>query len=288
MRILRLVDRGRPVLRVGEVSRELGLQKSTVSRLLRTMSEHELVERERHGQGYVAGRRGLVLADLYLSAHSLLELVDGAIEALVSEFEFVGYVGVLSGSDIVLLRVRHGHYPLRLVQEVGKRIPAILTSLGFALLARKSDAEVSELLREEAGAKPARIVARLDEIRRNGTAAISSAIIPGIGAIGAAVGEFGRRGARLRPLLPGERRRREAYGAHGRAGARGGDAHRPAAGRPGLGLARSLRKGDRAALLAPAAAPRAAQSQGRRLAMSPRERAARLVLGRQASGRRIT
>jgi DNA-binding IclR family transcriptional regulator len=188
MRMLRLVDRSRPVLRVGEVSRELGLQKSTVSRLLRTMSEHELIERERHGQGYVAGRRGLVLADLYLSGHSLLELVDGAIEALVSEFEFVGYVGVLSGSDIVLLRVRHGRYPLRLVQEVGKRIPAILTSIGLALLARKSDAEVSELLRDKSGAGPSGITARLDEVRRNGTAAISSAIIPGIGAIGTAVG----------------------------------------------------------------------------------------------------
>ena len=191
MRILRLVDRSRPVLRVGEVSRELGLQKSTVSRLLRSMSEHELVERERHGQGYVAGRRGLVLADLYLSTHSLLELVDGAIDALVSEFGFVGYIGGLSGSDIVILRVKHGHYPLRLVQEVGKRIPATLTSLGLALLARKSDTELAELLRNEKGAEPASLTARLDEIRRNGTAAISSAIIPGIGAIGTAVGEPG-------------------------------------------------------------------------------------------------
>jgi DNA-binding IclR family transcriptional regulator len=191
MRILRLVDRGRPVLRVGEVSRDLRLQKSTVSRLLRMMSEHELIERERHGQGYVAGRRGLVLADLYLSAHSLLDLVDSAIDALVSEFGFVGYVGALSGSDVVLLRVKHGTYPLRLVQEAGKRIPATLTSLGLALLARKRDTEVIELLRDDKRIAASDIEARLDEIRRNGTAAISSAIIPGIGAIGTAVGEPG-------------------------------------------------------------------------------------------------
>jgi DNA-binding IclR family transcriptional regulator len=190
MRILRLADRTSPVLRVGEVSRELGLQKSTVSRLLRTLCEHELVEREHDGQGYVAGRRSLVLADLYLAAHTLLDRVESAIDALVAEFGFVGYIGALSGPDIVILRVKHGSYPLRLVQEVGKRMPATSTALGLALLARKSDAEVAELLRA-AGARPepARLAERLGEIRRDGTASISSAIIPGIAAIGAALGE---------------------------------------------------------------------------------------------------
>jgi DNA-binding IclR family transcriptional regulator len=193
MRVLRLADQSRPVLRVGEVSRELGLQKSTVSRLLRTMSEHELIERERSGQGYVAGRRALVLADLYLSAHTLLDLVDSAVNALVGEFEFVGYVAALSGADIVVLRVKHGRYPLRLVQEVGKRIPATSTALGLALLARKSDAEALELVRAgtDAHAEPSLLARRLDEIRSEGTASISSAIIPGIAAIGAAVGEPG-------------------------------------------------------------------------------------------------
>ena len=193
MRVLKLADHSRPVLRVGEVSRELGLQKSTVSRLLRAMSEHELIERERDGQGYVAGRRALVLADLYLSAHTLLDLVGGAIDALVSEFEFVGYVGALQGADIVILRVKHGRYPLRLVQEVGKRIPATSTSIGLALLARKSNAEALELLRLGSDSKvdPASLAASLGAIRRMGTASISSAIVPGIAAIGAAVGEPG-------------------------------------------------------------------------------------------------
>jgi DNA-binding IclR family transcriptional regulator len=192
MRVLKLVDQSRPVLRVGEVSRELGMQKSTVSRLLRTLSEHELIERERDGQGYVAGRRVLVLADLYLSAHTLLDLVAEAIERLVEEFAFVGYVAALSGSDIVILRVKHGRYPLRLVQEVGKRIPAWQTAIGRSLLAHKPDGEATALLNGDPRApKLSAAFAEIRKVRSLGIAAVESAIIPGIGAIGASVSDSG-------------------------------------------------------------------------------------------------
>lgn len=193
MRVLKLVDQSRPVLRVGEVSRELGLQKSTISRLLRAMCEHELIERERDGQGYVAGRRALVLANLYLSAHSLLDLVDTAVDALVEEFEFVGYAGALSGPDIVILRLKHGRYPLRLVQEVGMRVPAWRTAIGQALLARKRDAEVVSLIKAQEGEGGLSAVpAQLDSIRRTGVISLTSAIVPGIAAMGAAVSDPGR------------------------------------------------------------------------------------------------
>jgi DNA-binding IclR family transcriptional regulator len=189
MYVLKLLDQRRRVLRVGEVSRELGLQKSTVSRLLRTMSEHELLERERDGQGYVAGPRGLVLADLHLASYTVLERVGVAIDALVGEFQFVGYVGVLSGTDIVILRLTHGQYPLRLVRDVGARVPAWRTAVGRALLARRSDTEALALLEADPNGRPDRssVRAALEIIRRLGTASIESAVIPGIAAIGAAV-----------------------------------------------------------------------------------------------------
>src|SRR5215471_1267418 len=140
MRVLKLLDKRRPVLRVGEISRALSLQKSTVSRLLRTLGEHEFLEREQEGQGYTVGRRSLVLSDLYLAGHSLLDRIDAAIDSLVEEFGFVGYAGALSGADIVVLRLKSGRYPLRFVQDVGKRVPAERTAIGRALLARQPDA----------------------------------------------------------------------------------------------------------------------------------------------------
>jgi DNA-binding IclR family transcriptional regulator len=183
MRVLKLLDKRRPVLRVGEISRALSLQKSTVSRLLRTLSEHDFLEREREGQGYTVGRRALALSDLYLAGLALLDRVDVAIDALVEEFGFVGYAGVLSGADIVVLRLRSGRYPLRFVQDVGQRVPAERTAIGRALLARRPDA---------ARGNRATLNEELARIRRNGWAAIESAIIPGIAAVGAAVGDPAR------------------------------------------------------------------------------------------------
>ncbi len=194
MRILKLLDKKRPVLRVGEISRDLSLQKSTVSRLLRTLSEHEFLEREKDGQGYTVGRRSLVLSDLYLAGHSLLDRVGAAVDTLVEEFGFVGYVGVLSGADIVILRLKHGRYPLRFVQDVGRRIPAERTAIGRALLARKENAEaIAEVdQRNRSRAARAALLQELERIRSKGFSAIESAIIPGIAAVGAAVGDPAR------------------------------------------------------------------------------------------------
>lgn len=184
MRILKLLDKRRRVLRVGEISRALSLQKSTVSRLLRTLSEHEFLERERDGQGYTVGRRVLALSDLYLAGHSLLDRVDAVLDALVEEFGFVGYAGVLSGVDIVILRLKPGRYPLRFVQDVGQRVPAERTAIGRALLARQPEPALR--------ASRAISTEELAKIRRSGWAAIESAVIPGIAAVAAAVGDPAR------------------------------------------------------------------------------------------------
>jgi len=191
MGMLKLIGKERPVLRVGEISRELKMQKSTASRLLRKLADHGLLAREMEGYGYVAGQLGLILADLYLSGQTLLKMVDGAIKVLVQEFGFVGYAAALSGNEVVILRMLHGRYPLRLVREVGTRQGVWSASIGRALLARRSDAEAWTILKSPGGPRISRgeAVAELARIRANGTAATDSAVVPNISAIGASVGD---------------------------------------------------------------------------------------------------
>lgn len=188
MRILALLTRDRPVLRVGEVCRELDLPKSSISRLLRTMSDFGLIERQTRDLGYVAGPRALGLADLYLERHSLLDLIDVSLDSLVVEFGFAGYAAILVGPDIMVLRLKHGAYPLRLVQEVGKRIPAYRTAVGRSLLARAPDDVALALVLggpDRVSEREVRSV--LADARARGVCEITSGVIPGIAAIGAAV-----------------------------------------------------------------------------------------------------
>ena len=69
--ILGLLDADRPVLRVGEVGRRLGLPKSSVSRLLKALCIAGLVEYTGDTGGYVVGSRALGLAAAYSSRHRL-------------------------------------------------------------------------------------------------------------------------------------------------------------------------------------------------------------------------
>jgi DNA-binding IclR family transcriptional regulator len=187
LRILGLLGPERPVLRVGEVCRDLDLPKSSVSRLLKTLGESGVLGREPGELGYVAGPRSLELGELYRSRHTLLDLIDGTIDRLVGRFGFAGYAGVLSGLDLVIIRVKHGSYPLRLMQQVGKGIPAYDTAIGRALLSRLPAEEAAKTVPGElqAGAPPHRT--ELDGVYQSGIAQVESAVIPGIAAIGAAI-----------------------------------------------------------------------------------------------------
>jgi DNA-binding IclR family transcriptional regulator len=189
LKIVSLMNSTRPVLRVGEVCRELGIPKSSISRLLKTLSEYGILEREADDGGYVAGRRGLVLSELYITRHNLLALVDIALNALTAEFQFTGYAAVLTGADIVIIRITHGTYPLRMVQEIGVPMPAFRTSVGRAMLARKPDAEILELVRErgDTPVSDAEILDIIHDVRKTGSATTVSTITPGVAALAVAV-----------------------------------------------------------------------------------------------------
>lgn len=193
LEILSLLSKERPILRVGEVCRELGMPKSSVSRLLKTLSEYGFLERGNRELGYCAGRRALALAELYLADRSLLDFIDSAMDALIQEFQFAAYAGILSGPDLIILKLKHGTYPLRLVHDIGKRMPAYPTAIGRALLARKSDDEAIDLIEEHAEGRIDQGLIRkeLADIRRAGVAMTSSTLIPGIAAFGVAVAHPG-------------------------------------------------------------------------------------------------
>jgi len=262
LRLLQRLSPEQPFLRVSEVAQTLALPKSTVSRLLKALATSGLLEREEAGRGYRCGPLALHLGNLYLAQHSLLDLVDDALLALVERFAVTGYAGVLNGTEIVLLRVRQGRAPLRIVYEVGGRVPAHVTAIGMALLARLDDARISKLYGPTLVYAPmaaripvGRFLKEIELVRRRGWAASLGTTHAGIGAIGAAVAspnEHQPIGFSLSfPLIDADRARQQEIAAAvtqsaGAIGARIGDAfwqaHEPANGAGVAGQARRARR----------------------------------------------
>jgi DNA-binding IclR family transcriptional regulator len=187
--ILRCFSHETPELAVSDVAARLGMPKSSVSRLLRTMGEQGLVEQDPDTRRYRLGIFVVELGQLYHSDLKVIDLVDAEVEALVKDTGFTAYIGVLIEGDIVILRRRHGAYPVRMMLEPGFRMPAVPAAFGMALLARLPDEKLRTMLTAEARGKRQRseVFAELDEIRERHWA-IADEAFPGMCAIGTAVG----------------------------------------------------------------------------------------------------
>lgn len=193
IRILKCLTLETPALRVSEIAERLGLPKSTVSRLLKTLSESGILDRNDETRQYVAGPMALQLGGVYMANNNVLDLVDEAVRRLVELFRFTGYIAVLEDSELVVLRCRQGGYPLKFVLEIGSRHPAVDAALGIALLAKLDDAGLERALTHAKAANPpasfnlGATKDLVEQVRRDGYIEIPCLSVPGITAIGSAV-----------------------------------------------------------------------------------------------------
>lgn len=191
IRILSLLNAERTVLRVGEVSRETGIAKATVSRVLASLAQGGLLARDAEQKFYVAGPMGVTLGELYLRRNSLFESLSRLSLRLAEEFGFVSYVCKLEKGKLFILARNHGSYPLRLLRDVGSSVPPFETSSGRAIMARLSRTSAVRLLQQDPvwRDRTAEALENLSAIHDDGFAVASSSGTPGVAAIATAVGD---------------------------------------------------------------------------------------------------
>jgi len=131
---------------VSELSRRLGLGKSTVHRLLTTLAAEGLIEQDPSNGEY---RLGLVVFELGEAVRVHLDLHAAAGPVLAALREQTGessQVGVLDGFEVVYVDRLESSQTLRLFTETGRRVPLHCTSSGKVLLAHLDDDHLDELL----------------------------------------------------------------------------------------------------------------------------------------------
>ena len=131
---------------VSELARRLDLGKSTVHRLLTTLVQEGLVERNPETGAY---RLALTMFELgqVVQSHMHLHGVVGPVLAALREETHEGcQVGVLDGHEVVYIDRLESSQTLRLFNETGRRVPVHTTSSGKVLLAHLSDEELDRVL----------------------------------------------------------------------------------------------------------------------------------------------
>jgi DNA-binding IclR family transcriptional regulator len=131
---------------LGELARDLGIPKSSLHGILRTMAQRNWVETDATGTRFALGLRALQVGSAYLDADDVVGLLSGVLDDLAATFGETVHLGRLDGADVVYIAKRESVHPLRLFSAIGRRLPAHATALGKALLAERRDDELDRIL----------------------------------------------------------------------------------------------------------------------------------------------
>lgn len=195
LRVVDLFAKGSTPLGVTEISKRVGLDKSTVSRIVATLNLHGYLDRSPDDRRYQVGPSAWLVGIRYRRGLLLAETARVAMTDVLRRFPgTTGYAGVLNGHDVGYVAVVDGPEAQRIHLELGEQSPAIKTALGRAMLAHLPPEELSSWLAHLSPADlPPRFTTRgtlldeLDRIREQGYALNEGDLDPEIGAIAAPV-----------------------------------------------------------------------------------------------------
>ncbi|MBE1549612.1 DNA-binding IclR family transcriptional regulator [Mycobacterium sp. OAS707] len=196
LRLLALFETNK-VIRVNEVSRDMGLSRSTVHRMLSTLHYHRFVEQDDLSRAY---RPGPALVDIGLAVVRNMDIRAMAHAVLVDLAEDTGetvHLGQLRGTDVIFLDSVESSQMVRAGNRVGWSLPAHATASGKALLAALPESELATLYPDEVLETPTPTAARsksellkqLADTRARGYAINHAESEGDIGAVGAAVSD---------------------------------------------------------------------------------------------------
>ncbi|WP_299055898.1 IclR family transcriptional regulator [uncultured Nocardioides sp.] len=138
----------RPV-RLRELSEALGVPRSSLHALLRTLAKHGWVRADTTGTLYGIGIRALLAGTSYLDTDPYLPMVAPFLDELREALDETFHFGRIDGADVVYLATRESSQYLRPYSRVGRRLPAYSTSLGKAVLAQLPPEQLEEHLPAE-------------------------------------------------------------------------------------------------------------------------------------------
>lgn len=144
--ILRAFSFSEPQLGVTELSRKLGLHKSTIHRLLSTLERERLVEWDAQTGRYRLGLGLFELGSLVVATAELRKVARPVLESVHSACGETVHLAILDEGDVVYIDKIESRSKLRMYSEVGRRAPAHCTGLGKVLLAYLPDDELQRVI----------------------------------------------------------------------------------------------------------------------------------------------
>ncbi len=194
-RLLRHIAEGDSVTNMSRTARELGINRTTLLRLLSTLESERFIEQRAEGLGW---RIGIGLIGLTAQAFFSEDLVQTSVPVLTRLSESLSlsaHLGVLDGLEIVYLIRRVPNHTFASNIRIGSRLPAHAANMGRIILAHLAPERVDRMYTGTAlkavtphtAVTPAQLHTQLDADRAAGLAWSDGNYEAGISSVAAVI-----------------------------------------------------------------------------------------------------
>ncbi|MGI9863118.1 IclR family transcriptional regulator [Moorella naiadis] len=185
---------------LSELSRRLGLNKSTVYRLLTTLKAYGYVEQEAATERYTLGLKVLDLSSSLLDRLDVRAVAHPYLKELAAASQEVAHMVIRNNGEAVYVDKVEGNRTIRMYSQIGHRVAMHSTAVGKAMLAFLPPEEVAKIIAGKGLPRftprtittMAALEAELDRVRESGYAIDDSENEEGIRCVGAPI--FDHRG----------------------------------------------------------------------------------------------
>jgi len=141
-----------------------GLSRSTLYLLLDSLEHRHWIAKR--SDGYIIGLKLFELGSAYVRHDGLQVAFRNEASAFVAAHNEVVQLAVLDAAEVVYIAREDAQRPVRLVSDLGARLPAHCSALGKALLASLSDEGVTAVLPERLAAMTSHTITRRSALLR--------------------------------------------------------------------------------------------------------------------------
>lgn len=155
---------------LNQLHQDLGIPKSSLHGLLRTLMHHGWIETDRSGTRFKLGVRALLVGTSYIDGDEVVRATAHVMDELGEDTAETIHLGRLDTgppvAEVVYLATRQSRHHLRMFSRVGRRLPAHATALGKAMLAGHPDENLEVLLSEPLPALTSHTICNLPNLRK--------------------------------------------------------------------------------------------------------------------------
>ncbi|MGI9862769.1 IclR family transcriptional regulator [Moorella naiadis] len=171
-----------------EIARVMDVPKSTLHGLLATLRDLGYLEQSSFDGRYRLGIRLFEMGNIVANNWDVRKVTAPYIDKLVDELEETVHLVVLDKGEVLYIDKRESQQSLRIVSQVGMRLPAHCTGVGKVLLAYLHPTEVKQIITTKGLPRytrhtitnPRRLEAELEKIRTVGYAVDNEEIMDGL------------------------------------------------------------------------------------------------------------